>query len=32
MYNILRGATIKCKTGGKLYAMDRGTFSNIVEV
>jgi len=31
MYNAPRAATIKCKTAGKLYGMDRSTFTNIIQ-
>lgn len=31
MYNAPRAATIKCKTAGKLYELDRLTFTNIVQ-
>ena len=31
MYNAPRAATIKCKTAGKMYGMDRSTFINIIQ-
>ena len=31
MYNAPRAATIKCKTAGKMYGMDRSTFTNIIQ-
>lgn len=31
MYNAPRAATIKCKTPGTLYKLDRQTFRNIVQ-
>lgn len=31
MYNAPRAASIKCKTKGKLYGLDRATFNNIVQ-
>jgi len=31
MYNAPRAATIKCKTAGKLYGLDRSTFTNIIQ-
>jgi cAMP-dependent protein kinase regulator len=31
LYNAPRAATIKAKTSGKLYALDRNTFNNIVK-
>jgi cAMP-dependent protein kinase regulator len=31
MYNAPRAATIKCKTTGKMYGMDRSTFTNIIQ-
>ncbi len=31
MYNAPRAATIKCKTVGKLYGLDRSTFTNIIQ-
>jgi cAMP-dependent protein kinase regulator len=31
MYNAPRAATIKCKTKGKLYLLDRSTFSQVVK-
>jgi hypothetical protein len=31
MYNAPRAATIKCKTPGKLYGLDRATFTNIIQ-
>ena len=31
MYNAPRAATIKCKTPGKLYGLDRLTFTNIIQ-
>lgn len=31
MYNAPRAATIKCKVGGKLYGLDRSTFTNIIQ-
>ena len=31
MYNAPRAATIKCKTPGKLYGLDRNTFTNIIQ-
>lgn len=31
MYNAPRAATIKCKTAGRLYALDRLTFTNIIQ-
>ena len=31
MYNAPRAATIKCKTSGKMYGMDRLTFTNIIQ-
>ncbi len=31
MYNAPRAATIKCKIPGKLYGLDRSTFTNIIQ-
>jgi cAMP-dependent protein kinase regulator len=31
MYNAPRAASIKCKLPGKLYGLDRQTFTNIVQ-
>ena len=31
MYNAPRAATIKCKTEGKMYGLDRVTFTNIIQ-
>jgi len=31
MYNAPRQASIKCKTPGKLYGLDRATFNRIVQ-
>jgi cAMP-dependent protein kinase regulator len=31
MYNAPRAATIKCKSAGKIYGLDRQTFTNIVQ-
>lgn len=31
MYNAPRAATIKCKAAGRLYALDRSTFTNIIQ-
>ncbi len=31
MYNAPRAATIKCKTAGKMYGLDRSTFTNIIQ-
>ena len=31
MYNAPRAATIKCKTAGKMYGIDRSTFTNIIQ-
>lgn len=31
MYNAPRAATIKCKTAGKMYGLDRNTFTNIIQ-
>ncbi len=31
MYNAPRQASIKCKTSGKLFGLDRTTFNNIVQ-
>ena len=31
MYNAPRQASIKCKTAGKLYGLDRATFNHIVQ-
>jgi cAMP-dependent protein kinase regulator len=31
MYNAPRAATIKCKTVGKIYGLDRSTFTNIIQ-
>jgi cAMP-dependent protein kinase regulator len=31
MYNAPRAASITCKTEGKIFALDRQTFKNIVQ-
>lgn len=31
MYNAPRQASIKCKTSGRLYSLDRATFNHIVQ-
>jgi len=31
MYNAPRAASIMCKTEGKLFALDRQTFKNVVQ-
>jgi cAMP-dependent protein kinase regulator len=31
MYNAPRAASVKCKASGKLYGLDRLTFTNIVQ-
>jgi CRP-like cAMP-binding protein len=31
MYNAPRAASITCKTAGKIFALDRQTFKNVVQ-